>query len=267
VYAHNLFRSKETSANGKALTWSEEMASVAQAWANSCKWEHGMLYDCVGDRLGQNLFVEASVGGYPALNVTGVINAWNNERKDYNIAMGTCAAGKICGHWTQVAWAKSSKVGCAYAQCPTMNVGGAIWQNALYVVCDYTIAGNVNGEKPFISGTPCTQCDSDKTGAGYKCVNNLCTPCTPATDATCKCGTTQICQNGGSWTASQCKCTCTNKFYGQNCEHTCTCGDTDPLNCPDWIAYCADPDYSDYMEQNCKATCQFPCSLPSTCVV
>jgi len=264
IYAHNLFRGREPAANMLKCEWSDEMAAVAQAWADKCQWEHGMLYDCSGNRVGQNLFVEASVGGYPAMNLTAVSEAWNNERNDWDFATQTCKSGKICGHWTQLAGARSYQVGCAYAQCPTMNVGGSVWKNALYVVCDYSPPGNVMGQPIYQSGTPCSSCDSEGTGKGYKCGNNLCNTCSPSTDSTCKCGAALTCSNGGSWSSTTCSCQCPKAFYGLKCEHACTCADTSP-NCPYWNDYCGNPDYSDFMMENCKGTCKLPCSLPASC--
>lgn len=267
VLAHNLFRGKETATNMVSMVWSDELAAVAQSWANTCKWEHGMLYDCSGDRMGQNLFVEASTGGYPALNITKVCEAWSAEKKDFNFATGQCAAGKMCGHYTQVAAARSREVGCAVAQCPTMIVSGVTWTNALFVVCDYRRPGNVVGEPVFIAGTPCSNCDSDATGSGYKCVNSkLCSKCTPSTDSTCKCGNPMFCDNGGAWSTSTCACVCPRGYYGSSCQYTCTCSDISPEDCAGWADLCNDAEYTDYMYENCKTTCNVtPCTLPPSC--
>jgi len=228
IYAHNLFRAREPASNMLKCEWSDEMAAVAQAWADKCTWEHGMLYDCSGNRLGQNLFCEASAGGYPAMNLTAVSEAWNNERNDWDFSANACKSGKICGHWTQLAGARSNYVGCAAAQCPTMTVGSSTWTNVLYVVCNYSPPGNVMGTATYQNGAQCSSCDSDSTGKGYKCVNNLCNSCSPSTDSTCKCGTPLSCSNGGVWSATTCSCQCPKAYYGLNCEHACTCADTSP---------------------------------------
>jgi len=266
VLVHNNFRAKETSSNMKSMVWSDEMAAVAQSWANTCKWEHGNLYDCSGNRVGQNLFVEASIGGYPAKNMTRTIEAWSGEKKDYTYSTNQCASGKMCGHYTQVVWANSVEVGCAAAQCPKMVVSGQTWTNALFIVCDYRSPGNVVGEPIYKSGTSCLNCDSEGTGAGYKCVNKLCSKCSPSTDSTCKCGTpASPCQNGGSWSTTTCSCVCPKKFYGSKCEFTCTCDDLEPQDCADWSDFCQDADYAEYMQENCKKTCQYTCILPPSC--
>lgn len=265
INAHNSVRGREPAANMRKTYWNDEMSSVAQAWANECQWKHGMLNDCSGNRIGQNLYVEASPDKVaPKLNLTYVVESWNNERNDWTWETSTCAPGKLCGHWTQLAAAYSSGVGCAYNYCPTITVGGAVWYNALYVACDYTPPGNVMGEPIYLKGAPCSNCDSDGTGMGYKCENNLCASCTPATDASCKCGKPLQCANGGSWSDSTCSCTCAKGFYGLKCESSCTCGDASP-DCDAYKPYCTDADYKDFMVANCKKTCNFACNVPASC--
>jgi len=266
VVAHNLFRAKETSTNMLHMIWSDEMAAVAQAWANTCTWEHGMLYDCDGNRVGQNLFIEASSGGYPALNITRVTEAWASEKKDFTFSSGQCASGKMCGHYTQVVAARSREVGCAATQCPKVIVSGQTWTNALMVVCNYRRPGNVVGEQAYTAGTSCSNCDSDATGAGYKCVNKLCSKCSPSTDSTCKCGSPLGCQNGGSWSLTTCACICPKGFYGTKCESPCSCADLE--DCSDWADYCDEYDFQEYMMENCKTTCKDTfgtCILPASC--
>lgn len=38
----------------------------------------------------------------------------------------------------QLVWATTSRVGCAVYTCPRMNVWGEIWENAIYLVCNYS---------------------------------------------------------------------------------------------------------------------------------
>jgi len=263
--AHNRCRSRETATNMQKMIWNDEMAAVSQAWADMCKWEHGMLYECDGARIGQNLFVEASSRGYPAANWTGIVESWASERKDFNFATGQCASGKVCGHYTQVVAAETIEVGCGFAECPTINVAGNVWKYAILAVCDYYVPGNQQGKEVFNAGTPCSKCDMEMTGAGYKCNNNLCEVCYPNVDSTCKCGKALMCEHGGVWSNATCTCQCAKGYYGVGCEHTCTCDDLEPDACGQWVDYCHIETYSDYMSENCKKTCQFPCSLPPSC--
>jgi len=204
--AHNTYRKSENGANMIQLTWSDEMAAKAQALADTCIWEHGMLTDCSDNPLGQNMFISGGSDGFPDLDMPDVVNSWNSERNNYDFTSSSCSSGKVCGHWSQVVGARSAQVGCGFAQCPSVSVSGDTWTNVLIVVCDYTPAGNMEGEEIYEKGSPCSNCDSEKSGAGYKCVNNLCVKCTPASDSSCKCGTPPGCVSGTTWNAGKCEC-------------------------------------------------------------
>lgn len=38
----------------------------------------------------------------------------------------------------QIVWATTTKVGCAVNVCKQMSVWGEIWENAVYLVCNYS---------------------------------------------------------------------------------------------------------------------------------
>lgn len=38
----------------------------------------------------------------------------------------------------QLVWATTNRVGCAVHVCPKMNVWGDTWDNAVYLVCNYS---------------------------------------------------------------------------------------------------------------------------------
>ena len=52
----------------------------------------------------------------------------------------------MCGHYTQVVWASSIHIGCAYHWCQPLT--GAFSQATL-LVCNYAPAGNLVGAQPF----------------------------------------------------------------------------------------------------------------------
>ena len=67
--------------------------------------------------------------------------SWASEVANYTYASNTCAAGKVCGHYTQVVWRATTEVGCALADCPALQFKST-------VVCDYGPGGN-SGGKPY----------------------------------------------------------------------------------------------------------------------
>jgi glioma pathogenesis-related protein 2 len=72
------------------------------------------------------------------------VKEWYDEIKDYNYA--NPGFSSETGHFTQVVWKGSTKLGCGAAQ-GTATIEGNKY-NAFYVVCQYAPAGNVQGQFP-----------------------------------------------------------------------------------------------------------------------
>ena len=72
------------------------------------------------------------------------MSSWYNEVSDYDYD-NPGFSGKT-GHFTQVVWKNSTKLGCGVAQ-GVKTIGGNQY-NAFYVVCQYTPAGNVLNQFP-----------------------------------------------------------------------------------------------------------------------
>ncbi|HTU62715.1 MAG TPA: CAP family protein, partial [Polyangiales bacterium] len=99
-----------------AMTWDDELANGAQAWADACVFDHAPGF-------GENL---AGGGDQPT-------EMWYSEIKDYNFAMQ--GFSEATGHFTQLVWRASTKLGCGRAMC---NFG-------VYYVCRYSPRGNTAG--------------------------------------------------------------------------------------------------------------------------
>ena len=83
------------------------------------------------------------------MDPTFVVTGWGAEYVDYSWVTNTCAAGKVCGHYTQVVWRTTTKVGCAMATCSVNSPWGAAFPTWDFFVCDYEPPGNWVGEKPY----------------------------------------------------------------------------------------------------------------------
>ncbi|KAJ4899013.1 hypothetical protein Rs2_12964 [Raphanus sativus] len=92
------------------LSWDETVAAYARDYANrrggDCALEHS------SGPYGENI---ARSGG----DMSGVeaVNMWVNEQADYDYGSNTCASGKQCGHYTQIVWKNSVRMGCAKVRC------------------------------------------------------------------------------------------------------------------------------------------------------
>ena len=126
------------------LVWDQDLADIAAAWAATCTDNdapQGLLdhndgrSDTYPEYVGENIYASSAAGADPI----GAVNAWAAEVADYNYAQNTCSG--VCGHYTQVVWATTTKVGCAYHDCANLTYRGTI-------ICDYAPGGN-NGNRPY----------------------------------------------------------------------------------------------------------------------
>ena len=116
------------------LTWSGDVAATAQAWANNCMFMHS------GGTYGENIY--ASTG---TSSPEDVVTSWVSEVSSYDYDTNSCS--DVCGHYTQVVWRDSVRLGCGVADCTTGSpFGGGSWQ---LWVCNYDPPGNYEGQKPY----------------------------------------------------------------------------------------------------------------------
>uniref|UniRef100_A0A8C0IJE5 Cysteine rich secretory protein LCCL domain containing 2 n=1 Tax=Bubo bubo TaxID=30461 RepID=A0A8C0IJE5_BUBBB len=172
---HNKLRGQvyPVASNMEYMTWDDELERSAHAWAQQCIWDHGP--SALIRSIGQNLAVHWGRYRSPAFHV----QSWYDEVKDYtypyphecNPWCPEKCTGSMCTHYTQIVWATTNKIGCAVNVCKQMNVWGEIWENAVYLVCNYSPKGNWIGEAPYKTGRPCSECPPSYGGG---CQNNLC---------------------------------------------------------------------------------------------
>jgi len=124
---HNSLRAKH---GAPALTLDDNLGKIAQAWAGELIKKNKMAHNDTG--FGENVYwnTELPTGSRAA-------EMWYSEIKDYDFSKN--AGQKGTGHFTQLVWADSKKVGIAMAVCPDLEKG-------YYVVANYYPAGNVLGK-------------------------------------------------------------------------------------------------------------------------
>jgi len=137
----------------------------------------------------------------------GATRAWVDlkwsgcSERDSFFGTNGCAASP--GHYTQVVWKSTSKVGCGFVP-------------AWGTLCDYNTAGNIVGQQPFIVGVPCSSCAAPFS----YCNNGLCSKTPPA--ITCAGLPTPMPANAGKGNCSStstaagvaCNLACNDGFFG-----------------------------------------------------
>ncbi|XP_030070549.1 GLIPR1-like protein 1 [Microcaecilia unicolor] len=167
VDEHNAFRASVSPASSNMLymTWDPALARLANVWAKKCKLSHNPYLAYPNKphptfpAVGENIWIGSSYG------VQSPVVGWHSEVQYYTYETRKCT--DMCGHYTQVVWADSYKVGCAARQCPEIE-GYPRAKNWAIVVCNYGPAGNLMRQFPYKEGNPCSACPEDT------CVNNLC---------------------------------------------------------------------------------------------
>jgi hypothetical protein len=144
ISAHNSVRLSATPTPNPALsplTWSDAAAAKAQAWADQCMWKHNPNLGSFGENI-------AAAAPPNTQTTEQVVQGWASEAAWYDYGLNTCAAGKQCGHYTQIVWRDTTQVGCAVKVCDQNSpfTGFPQWQ---FWVCDYSPPGNYIGERPY----------------------------------------------------------------------------------------------------------------------
>ncbi|KAK7491458.1 hypothetical protein BaRGS_00017287 [Batillaria attramentaria] len=234
VDKHNEFRAaaSPTASNMLKMEWDDEIAMIAQKWADNCDLNHDQNRWVPGRfGVGQNLAMGAS-------DWTGAITMWHNEVTEFTYGDSAAVANnwQDIAHYTAMMWATTNLVGCGYRLC----------SNTQFHVCNYAPAGNSQGQlhEPYKQGNPCADCPGH-------CVDGKLCDCSGLT-----------CLNGGDMDLTTCTCSCKNNpVYTQpDCSLNCTggadggqCGNT-AYTCPAYKVFCpfkcqicpfADPNYGD----------------------
>lgn len=121
------------------LEWDEALARNAQGWAQVLAASGRFEHSPPGQRRnqGENLFM-GTTGYYP---VPAMIGAFLDERSDFAPgvfpAVSRSGSWHNVGHYTQIIWRDTRRVGCAIARGRRDEV----------LVCRYWPAGNVMGQR------------------------------------------------------------------------------------------------------------------------
>jgi uncharacterized protein YkwD len=125
------------------LVWSQELAAYAQRWAeylaneNGCEMRHRGESDREGKQFGENIFWGSDKNVYQPSNAS---LSWYSEIEDYKYGPLTEKNWYKTGHYTQMVWKNTLRMGAGVAYCPS---------GALIVVANYDPPGNYLGQTPY----------------------------------------------------------------------------------------------------------------------
>ena len=140
--AHNGYRLQ---VHDVPLVWDEGLAAYAQEWAeylrdnHDCQLQHRSWLGMDELSYGENLYGASAWGMVLQTTPQQVVDAWYSEIEFYDYDTNGCT--DVWGHYTQVMWKGSTRLGCGVAFC---NDGQTdVW------VCNYDPPGNWIGMKPW----------------------------------------------------------------------------------------------------------------------
>jgi len=160
-----------SASNMKKLVWNDEIAAIAQRWADQCNFGHDSERSKIdGTRVGQNVFIGSTSDerSYESVmeEIDGGVDSWYNEVKDPGFNSGNIdpfVFSSGTGHYTQVVWADTEELGCGMVYYDDNG-----WFARL-VVCNYAIGGNMIGGSMYELGDACSKCRE-----GTSCEDGLC---------------------------------------------------------------------------------------------
>jgi len=133
------FNSKTKASQMPRVFWDSELAEHSKNYSRLCVWEHSGPhgFNNLDYGYGENLYASTHTGMTGAKLSNIGVDSWGLEWKDYNPIDNTCS--KVCGHYTQVVWETSVRIGCGVTECS--DIDGLSWGGTL-VVCQYWPPGN-----------------------------------------------------------------------------------------------------------------------------
>jgi len=236
---HNQERAmtRPPAANMLKMYWDDEIALMAQRWADACEYRDGLTHD--KQRHIPGSFYLGQNNAAFTINFKVAFRHFSDEKfeykygVDYHHQMKNGRCGFMVGHYTQMVWAKSYKIGCAATNCGN--------ESRTAIVCNYGPSGNeIPFSQPYIAGEQCGMCPNH-------CNNGLC----DCGDMNCHMGVLD---------PTTCKCNCT--FEADNEIPDFVNPDDCSLNCTGRDChYCGDEVFNDCKDHWTVRKCPHMCRL------
>ncbi|RCN40900.1 SCP-like protein [Ancylostoma caninum] len=153
-----------------------ELEKIASDYARRCIYAHSSPSSRTlrGMQAGENLYTISIDNADKNKAGEWATRSWFSELKEFGVGSANVLTPALwnrrspdpkvhiqIGHYTQMVWAETDKVGCGIQHCPGVQT---------LVVCNYLKGGNVMNRKIYELGQPCSMCPK-----GYKCTaDKLC---------------------------------------------------------------------------------------------
>jgi pathogenesis-related protein 1 len=123
------------------LEWSVELSKFAQEWAdylstNGCKIKHRPHEGQYTQKYGENIYW----GGGGEYTCAYASQRWYSEIKDYRYGILTEDIWHKTGHYTQMVWRRTTKLGMGISKCS---------DGSTIIVANYFPPGNTIDELPY----------------------------------------------------------------------------------------------------------------------
>uniref|UniRef100_A0A673GB29 GLI pathogenesis-related 1b n=1 Tax=Sinocyclocheilus rhinocerous TaxID=307959 RepID=A0A673GB29_9TELE len=136
VLAHNAQRSRTAppAASARSMSWDNELAKGARNRARHCKASHHPGLAHFGHPLfgwmGENIWLGAP---FSAFSLENAIHGWSKGA--YSLKNNNCS--RMCGHYAQLMWSTSFKMGCAVNVCTRGIENFSTHPESTIFVCNY----------------------------------------------------------------------------------------------------------------------------------
>ncbi len=137
------------------LEWSDQLEAHARYWVEKCSWKYPDLASrrerqlaLLGLNIAAMATPEYDDENSPP-NTAELYKLWLRAQKYYDYDLNVCKEG-YCGHYLQLIWASTDRVGCERAYCKgAKGVLGKVGKGRHVLVCVYSPPGRFANEKPY----------------------------------------------------------------------------------------------------------------------
>ncbi|XP_045475375.1 venom allergen 5-like [Harmonia axyridis] len=156
------------------LKWSDELADIAQRWADQCRVDENQdeCRDTEEFSIGQNVVImeypsNSSLPSLPDIFMT----KWGNSFRYFSskdiLEFKSNNADKI-GQYSQLIWDTTEYIGCGLITFKNHYVEEKGKVHTVRMVCNYGPAGNIDNTPIYKIGQPCSLCSSKKCHKKYR---------------------------------------------------------------------------------------------------